>query len=74
MLEIVSGTIIGELGPTMRGKLYHNHRPQTEWILGNYDEDIRVKAQNIIEKMKTDLGPEYVRLYPVGLELRIWDN
>jgi hypothetical protein len=74
MLEIVSGTIIGELGPTMRGKLYHNDRPQTEWIFGNYDEEVREAALGIIGKMKTDLGPEYARLYPAGLELRIWDN
>jgi hypothetical protein len=74
MLEIVNGTIIGEIGPAMRGKLYHNGRPQTEWMVGNSDTEIREKALVVIEKMKADLGPEYARLYPDGLELRIWDN
>jgi hypothetical protein len=74
MLEIVNGTIIGELGPTMRGKLYHKGRYQSSWILGNYDAEIREKALVVIGKMKSDMGAEYGRLYPNGLELRIWDN
>jgi hypothetical protein len=74
MLEIVTGTVIGEIGPVMRGKIYYAGRPQTEWIFGNYDSEIREKAVMIIEKMKAELGQEYARLYPNGLELRIWDN
>lgn len=74
MLEIVNGTVIGELGPAMRGKLYHNGRHQSEWIFGNYDAEIREKALVIVCKMKSDLGAEYTRLYPTGMELRIWDN
>ena len=73
-MEIVNGTVIGEIGPAMRGKLYHENRPQTEWIFGNYDSEIRAKALVMIEKMKAEQGPEYGRLYPSGLELRIWDN
>ncbi len=74
MIEYVNGTVIGELGPTMRGKLYHNGRYQSEWMFGNCDVEIREKALAVIEKMKSELGAEYKRLYPNGIELRIWDN
>jgi hypothetical protein len=74
MLEIVNGTVIGEIGPIMRGKLYHEGRYQSAWIFGNYDSEIRENALALIEKMKAEQGPEYARLYPNGLELRIWDN
>ncbi|MFH1664894.1 MAG: hypothetical protein ABIA77_01985 [Candidatus Omnitrophota bacterium] len=74
MLEIVNGIVIGELGPIMRGKLFHKGRYQSEWMFGNYDTEIREKALAVVEKMKAAMGDEYRRLYPDGLELRIWDN
>lgn len=69
-VEQVHGTIIG--GDHSTGELFHEGRSQSHRFYGS-DSEIREQAIAHIETMKTRLGAEYRRLYPNGLELRIWD-
>jgi len=70
-LEIVSGEIIGDIYRT--GQLFNDGRPQGPRFNGDNDADIRQQAQAYADRLKSQYGPEYARLYPQGMELRIWD-
>lgn len=72
--EEVRGTIIGECDSCRRGQLFLDGRPQSRDFMGETDLDIRNQALAYIETLKSRLGmTEYKRLYPSGMELRIWD-
>lgn len=69
-VDVVNGTVIGDMYST--GQLFNEGRPQGPRFIGN-DDEIRQKAQAYADRLKTQLGAEYRRLYPNGMELRIWD-
>ncbi len=70
-VECVQGEIIGDSWST--GQLYHQGRPQGPQFSGN-DAEIRQQAATQVARWKAAYGSvEYTRLYPNGLELRIWD-
>ncbi len=69
-IETVSGIIIGDIYST--GQLFHEGRPQGGRYNGT-DAEIREQAIAYVETLKARLGDEYRRLYPSGMELRIWD-
>lgn len=68
--EVVHSEIIG--GDESIGQLFYEGRPQGGRFYGN-DEQIREQAKSYISALKVHLASEYQRLYPTGLELRIWD-
>lgn len=71
-IEDVSGEIIGDYEPACFGQLYNENRPQGPRISGPSSESIREQAQAYCFKLKAQYGPEYQRLYPNGMELRLW--
>lgn len=70
-IESVSGCIVGDHHST--GQIFHEGRPQSGHFNGTTDADIREQAKAHVVTLKARLGPEFARLYPNGLELRIWD-
>lgn len=70
-IENVRGVIIGDY--QVSAQLYHENREQGPRFHGDNDADVRAKAEAYVEQLKTRLGAEYRRLYPNGMELRIWD-
>lgn len=70
-IEVVSGTIVGDF--QVSAQLYHQGREQGPRFHADNDAQARVKAQEYVEQLKVRLGSEYRRLYPNGMELRIWD-
>lgn len=70
-LESVQGTIIGDIYST--GQLFLDGRPQGPRFNGSTDAEIKEQALRYIESLKERLGDEYKRLYPQGMELRIWE-
>lgn len=54
------------------GQLFHDGHPQGPRFNGTREE-IRDQAQTFANTLKINLGDEYKRLYPNGMELRIWD-
>jgi hypothetical protein len=70
-IEEVRGNIIGDQWVT--GQLFKEGRQQGPQFIGDNDSDVREKAIAYVGELKTRLGAEYARIYPDGLELRIWD-
>lgn len=70
-VENVRGVIIGDQWKT--GELFHEGRSQSQQFIGANDAEVKTKAIAHVETMKARLGADYRRLYPNGLELRIWD-
>jgi hypothetical protein len=70
-IEEVRGTIIGDQWVT--GQLFNDGRAQGPQFIGDNDESVRAKALAYVEQLKLRLGTEFQRLYPLGLELRIWN-
>ena len=76
-VEVVNGIIIDGDAPqcSMRGAIVDRHGHHSRFFFGNCDHDIKIQALLEIEKLKERIGlNEYKRLYPTGMELRIWDN
>jgi hypothetical protein len=69
-IEDVHGTIIGDTYST--GQLFYEGRPQGPRFSGT-EKEVRDAALSYFDKLKTELGPEFRRLYPAGLELKIWE-
>lgn len=67
-IEDVRGIIIGDVYST--GQLFNENRPQGPRFNGVTDAEIREQALAYIEKLRAELGSEYRRLYPAGMELR----
>jgi hypothetical protein len=73
-IETVNGTIIGDVDASQRGQLFHQGRAQGGVFTAATDAELVTIAKVKAEAMKQIYGSsEYARLYPNGLELRIWD-
>ena len=70
-LEITNAVIIGDTHTT--GQLFHEGRAQGPRFIGSTDAEVRAQAQEYVDHLKAAYGREYKRLYPNGMELRIWD-
>jgi hypothetical protein len=68
-VEEVRGVIIG--GDHSTGQLFYEGRPQSGMFYGT-EEEVNTEARARADKLKHRLGDEYRRLYPKGLELRIF--
>ena len=71
MIESVRGTIVG--GQYLVGKLYLNGKLSIDRsFIGDTDAEVKAAAEKYLSDLKSSIGPEYERLYPNGLELRIY--
>lgn len=74
MLDVVRGTIIG--GAYVSGQLWANGRSQGNQIHAETETELKQKAEEAVKKLRKQLEPcagEFARLYPNGIELRIYD-
>ena len=69
-IDFIDGCIIGEV--SHRAAIYSPHGLQYSFWYGP-GEDPQQIATNWIAAKKSELGREFDRLWPAGLELRIYD-